>query len=136
MIDGKEIKVSRKLPEKEKKTEEKKEETFESPEKFYQKYCQITVPIGKKYGVEMSIEDCIQQGVSSEKQLFQACLEEEKSEKECQEVIVNYRELTKKVTTKSGCQSFWKGLCSVIPEETARKNCQEEMARVCQSLPE
>jgi len=137
LINGREIEISKTLPKKEKEaSKETPKETFESPEKFYQKYCQIVVPIWKKQGMEMSIEDCVQQQVSSEKQLYQSCLEEGNSEKECQKTIENWREFAKKVMTKSGCREFWKGFCSGISEKTAREKCESDMQKTCQDLPE
>ncbi len=134
LIDNQEIEIN--ISEK-KKIKENKTDIFKNPEVFYRKYCEITIPISIKYGIETDVETCIRQQISSEEQLYNICIQQEKDKTKCKESIESYRKSFEKVLTRFGCEEFVKNFCSGIAssEPRAKENCLDFL-NICKNLPE
>jgi len=138
-------------------------------ESYYKKLCKISVPFQKKamayYGMDeldeeqaaamgyyKNVDQCLEKSIEFEEKLEEECLKE-KTKKECQEMVDQWREAAAKILTREGCENFYKGLqCmyynpgeeimkQATPEERAYlegkyAECVGEIEELCQNLPE
>ena len=134
-----------------------------SPKSFYKKICKVAVPFQEKvedyygygsgdFGYYDDVDECIEESLETEEELYEECLEEEDKE-ECQELIDDYREAIAEMLTREGCEKFYGGLgCAaykVTPEmkgylsakeisnmEDEYDDCMEDIEELCEDLPE
>lgn len=120
-----------------------------SPEAFYEKVCKISIDFSEELddvldqefallGGEDDLDDCIDDMIEQEEDLYDECMDEEDDEDVCNEVIGNYRSIIENFLTRQGCLTIYSSYCSMhqaTGEYEDFNECIDDVSEVCKALP-
>jgi len=120
-----------------------------SPEAFYKKVCKTSIDFSEDLedvfdegfaltGEEDDLDDCIDDMIEQEEDLYDECMDEEDDEDVCDEVIENYRLTIENFLTRQGCMSIYISYCSMhqaTGEYEDFNECVDDVKEVCRTLP-
>ncbi len=120
-----------------------------SPESFYEKVCKTAIDFSEELddvldqefsliGGEDDLDDCIDDMVEQEEDLYDECMDEEDDEDVCDEVIENYRLTIENFLTRQGCLTIYSSYCSMhqaTGDYEDFNECVYDVREVCKMLP-
>jgi hypothetical protein len=117
---------------------------------FYKKACKISIPFqekikdfygltgGSDLGFYNDIDECIEDSMNMEADMYQECMENKQDEKECEQTIKEWHELVSQALTRNGCEDLYGGVqCAYYEEGDIDYNyCMDEIKELCEDLPQ
>ena len=123
-----------------------------SPEAFYTKFCKVTIDFqeeaedifenyspGEEYD---DVDECVEDLVEEEEDLYEECMDEEDDEDLCGEAINYRRETISGMFTQQGCRSVFGFYCGMpIPgmmedfDVEDFNECMADLGDLCDSMP-
>ena len=97
-----------------------------------------------------SVDECIDKSFKAEQQYYSMCLDEGKSESECNKFLKELKEMYRQLSTRQGCTNMYKGFCGFynlegmegVPEDykteqdKVYRECIANVDSSCRGLPE
>lgn len=120
-----------------------------SPESFYKKICKTAIEFSEELDDvldqefamlrgEDDLDDCIDDMIDQEEDLYDACMDEEDDEDVCNKVVENYRSIIENFLTRKGCLTIYTSYCSMhqmTGEYEDFNECVDDVKDVCKTLP-
>ncbi len=120
-----------------------------SPESFYKKVCKTAIDFSEELddvldqefamlGGEDDLDDCIDDMVEQEEDLYDECMDEEDDEDVCDEVVENYRSIIGNFLTRQGCTTIYSSYCTMhqmTGEYDDFNECIDDIEGLCKTLP-
>jgi len=120
-----------------------------SPEAFYKKVCNTAIDFSEELDDvldqefallegEDDLDDCMDDMIEQEEDIYDECMDEEDDEDVCNEVIENYRLTIENFLTRQGCLIIYTSYCSMhqaTGEYEDFNECVDDVKEVCRTLP-
>jgi len=120
-----------------------------SPESFYKKFCKTGIDFSEELEDvldqefyllegEDDLDDCIDDMIEKEEDLYDKCMDEEDDEDVCDEVVENYRSIIDGFLTRKGCLIIYTSYCSMHQMSGDYEDfneCVDDVTGVCKTLP-
>jgi len=120
-----------------------------SPETFYKKVCKTSIDFSEELEDvfdeefyltqgEDDLDDCIDDMIEQEEDIYDECMDEEDDEDVCDEVVENYRLTIENFLTRQGCLTIYSSYCSMHQaggEYEDYNECVDDVAGICKTLP-
>jgi len=122
---------------------------MKSPEAFYKKLCKTSIDFSEDledvldqefYLTEEDedLDDCIDDMIEREEDLYDECMDEEDDEDICDEVIENHRVSVGSFLTRQGCTIVYTSYCSThqaAGDYEDFNECVDDVKDICKTLP-
>ncbi|MCK4912187.1 MAG: hypothetical protein KAS05_00525 [Candidatus Omnitrophica bacterium] len=132
---------------------------------FYRSYCKVYVPnqsamykntdketyeAMKSAGALFSnVDDCIKKSIKTEQEYYSRCLDEGKTNSQCDQVVEELKEMYRQMSTREGCTNMYKAFCGFynlegmggVPEDykleqdKLYQDCIASVDNSCQAYP-
>ncbi len=120
-----------------------------SPEAFYKKLCNTSIDFSEELEdvldqefylteTEEDLDDCIDDMIEQEEDLYDECMDEEDDEDICDEAIENYRLSIGSFLTRQGCLIIYTSYCSMhqaTGDYEDFNECVDDVNGLCKTLP-
>lgn len=120
-----------------------------SSESFYKKVCSTSIDFSEELddvldqefsllGGESDLDDCIDDMIEQEEDIYDECMDEEDDEDICDEVVESYRSIIENFLTRQGCLTIYSSYCSMhqgTGEYEDFNECISDVKGVCKTLP-
>ena len=120
-----------------------------SAESYYKKVCNTAIDFSEELDDvfdqefaliegEDDVDDCIDDMIEQEEDLYDECMDEEDDEDVCDEVVENYRLTIENFLTRQGCLTIYSSYCSMhqaTGEYEDFNDCVDDVKGVCKMLP-